>query len=249
MTTEPAFVPDYLTLSEAVSHLERKTGRPWDVSVLLGFCAQKHIPMHAAVPRNARAVQCEVTDVLPLTFRPVKGEPYTVNGQTYAHYRPAIWRMAVAYPITIAHVWQTGCGDVAHGVPSYHDHDPEMVMFVNDQHEPVTHQVTAADLRVCRETLTHILGKWRELQTPRLPTATEHDAIQFEPAPAVELKPTKAPNDKWTPADYAEMLRQYEYLTDVQKEKADVARQQIADAWGYEPDSIRGFVTKARKQR
>ena len=168
MTNEPAFVPDYLTLREAVSHLGHKTGRPWDVSALLGFCAQKNIPLHAAVPRNACAVQCEVTDYLPLTIRPVKMKPYTFKGQTYAHYRPATWRMAVAYPITIAHVWQTGRGDVAHGVPTAYDHSPEMVLFVNDQREPVTHEVTAADLRVCRETLANILDKWRELETPRV---------------------------------------------------------------------------------
>lgn len=72
-------------------------------------------------------------------------------------------------------------------------------------------------------------------------------AIQSEPAPAVELKPTKKPGDEWTPADYAELLRQYNDLTNIKKEKAEYARRLIAETWGYKPDSIRGFVTKARK--
>jgi hypothetical protein len=181
-SSEPAFVPDYLTLNEAATHLERETGRPWSASALLGFCAQGNIPMHAAVPRDARAVQCEVTDPRTLTIRPVKMAPFTVKGQTIAHYRPATWRMAVAHPVTIAHVWQTGRGEVAHAVPTARDDDPGMVMFVNDRHEPIAHEVTAEDLRVSGDTLRAIRDRWGAPLSPHPETPAEP-----APAPSAEL--------------------------------------------------------------
>ena len=261
MTNEPAFVPEFLTLSEAVSHLVHKTGRHWDVSTLLGFCAEKHIALHAAVPRSARAVQCEVTDYIPFTIRPVKMRLRTVMGQNHARYRPGSWCMAIAHPITVANVWLTGRGDVAHGVPTARDPDPDMVLFVNDQNEPVRHEVTAADLRVWRETLANIFDKWRELETPRPPATPDiagdfvallPPVIQSEPhpAPAAYLKPTKKPGDDWTPADYAELLRQYESLTTGPGAmKGEAARCALGEAWSYAPNSIKPFLTTARKQR
>lgn len=180
---EPAFVPPYLTLKEAAEYLERATGKAWNPSMLMGFCAQQNIPVNAAVPRDARAVQCEITNYVPeLTIRPVKLPPLTIKGRTHAHYWLATWRMAVAYPETIAHVWQTGRGEVAHGVPTARDHEPCMVLFVNDKHEPVTHEVTAAGLRVSRDTLEDILSAWKR---QRAAIAAELAAIPADTLAAV----------------------------------------------------------------
>ena len=190
---EPAFVPPYLTLKEAAEYLERATGKAWNPSMLMGFCAQQNIPVNAAVPRDARAVQCEITNYVPeLTIRPVKLPPLTIKGRTHAHYWLATWRMAVAYPETIAHVWQTGRGEVAHGVPTARDHEPCMVLFVNDKHEPVTHEVTAEDLRVQRDTLRVIRDRWSE--TRALPAARPATPAPSASAPAAALpEPVAAP--------------------------------------------------------
>lgn len=190
---EPAFVPPYLTLKEAAEYLERATGKAWNPSMLMGFCAQQNIPVNAAVPRDARAVQCEITNYVPeLTIRPVKLPPLTIKGRTHAHYWLATWRMAVAYPETIAHVWQTGRGEVAHGVPTARDHEPCMVLFVNDKHEPVTHEVTAEDLRVQRDTLRVIRDRWSETQA--LPAARPATPAPSASAPAAALpEPVAAP--------------------------------------------------------
>lgn len=183
---EPAFVPPYLTLKEAAEYLERATGKAWNPSMLMGFCAQQNIPVNAAVPRDARAVQCEVTNYVPeLTIRPVKLPPLTIKGRTHAHYWLATWRMAVVYPGTIARVWQTGRGEVAHGVPTARDHEPCMVLFVNDKHEPVTHEVTAEDLRVQRDTLRVIQDRWSETQA--LPAARPATPAPSASAPAAAL--------------------------------------------------------------
>ena len=78
------------------------------------------------------------------------------------------------------------------------------------------------------------------------------DVIQSapNPAPAVDLKPTKKPGDDWTPADYAELLRQYESLTTGKGAmKGESAREALGKAWSYAPNSIKPFLTAARKQR
>lgn len=70
------------------------------------------------------------------------------------------------------------------------------------------------------------------------------------PAPAIDLKPTKKPGDDWTPADYAELLRQYESLTTGKGAmKGESAREALGKAWSYAPNSIKPFLTTARKQR
>lgn len=77
-------------------------------------------------------------------------------------------------------------------------------------------------------------------------------AVQSEPspAPAVDLKPTKKPGDDWTPADYAELLRQYESLTTGKGAmKGESAREALGKAWSYAPNSIKPFLTTARKLR
>lgn len=77
-------------------------------------------------------------------------------------------------------------------------------------------------------------------------------AVQSKPypAPAVDLKPTKKPGDDWTPADYAELLRQYESLTTGKDAmKGESARVELGKAWSYAPNSIKPFLTTARKQR
>lgn len=160
-TEEPAFVPPYLTLSEAAAHLERETGRSWSPNDLMGFCVVGHIALNAAVRPEALAVQCEVEDSRTTTIRPRKFKPRIINGEACAHYWPATWRMGVAHPVTLMHVWQAGRGKVAHAVPTARDDEPDMVMFVNEQHELVTHEVTAADLRVSRDTLPVILSRWK----------------------------------------------------------------------------------------
>ncbi|WP_293996657.1 hypothetical protein [Sphaerotilus sp.] len=74
--------------------------------------------------------------------------------------------------------------------------------------------------------------------------------VQSEPVPAVVLKPTKKPGDDWTPADYAELLRQYESLTTGKGAmKGESARDALGKAWSYAPNSIKPFLTTARKQR
>lgn len=72
----------------------------------------------------------------------------------------------------------------------------------------------------------------------------------LNPAPAVDLKPTKKPGDDWTPADYAELLRQYESLTTGKGAmKGESAREALGKAWSYAPNSIKPFLTTARKLR
>lgn len=74
--------------------------------------------------------------------------------------------------------------------------------------------------------------------------------VQSEPAPVVELQPTKKPGTDWTPADYAELLRQYESLTSgPDAMKGEVAREALGKVWSYAPNSIKPFLTTARKQR
>jgi hypothetical protein len=102
-------------------------------------------------------------------------------------------------------------------------------------------------LAVVREDAFKAFGMASFLEQPPPDPAPAVIQSDPNPAPAVDLKPTKKPGDDWTPADYAELLRQYNDMTNINKEKAERARRLIAEAWGYKPDSIRGFVTKARK--
>ena len=177
---EPAFVPPYLTLKEAAEYLERATGKAWSASSLLGFCATKQITLHAAPPPEAQAVQCEVTSYAPvLTVRPRR---FAVGCMVDAHYWPATWRMGVVHPLTVGHVWQCGRGSVAHAVPTARDDEPDLVLFVNDKHEPVTHEVTAAGLRVSRDTLEDILSAWKR---QRAAIAAELAAIPADTLAAV----------------------------------------------------------------
>jgi len=75
-------------------------------------------------------------------------------------------------------------------------------------------------------------------------------AFQSERSPAVELKPTKKPGEDWTPAVYADLLRQYESLTTGPNAmKGEAAREALGKAWSYAPNSIKPFLTTARKQR
>jgi len=57
--------------------------------------------------------------------------------------------------------------------------------------------------------------------------------------------PTKKPNDKWTDKDLRELLQQYTQLTSSGM-KAEAAKQQLAESWGYKSTSISAFLTKAR---
>lgn len=75
-------------------------------------------------------------------------------------------------------------------------------------------------------------------------------AVQSAPAPVVKLKPTKKPGDYWTPADYAELLRQYESLTSgPDAMKGEAARVELGKVWSYSHNSIKPYLTTARRQR
>lgn len=75
-------------------------------------------------------------------------------------------------------------------------------------------------------------------------------AVQSAPAPVVKLKPTKKPGDEWTPADYAELLRQYESLTSgLDAMKGEAARVELGKVWSYSHNSIKPYLTTARRQR
>jgi len=71
-------------------------------------------------------------------------------------------------------------------------------------------------------------------------------AVQHE---APELKPAKAPHEKWTPAHRAELLRQFKALQD-HDPRAAVAglHAQLGEAWGYKQNSVKNFLADARKE-
>ena len=104
-------------------------------------------------------------------------------------------------------------------------------------------------LAILRKDADRLFGR-DTLNPADVKTATPAVQSEPHPAPAVDLKPTKRPGDDWTPADYAELLRQYESLTTGPGAmKGEAARCALGEAWSYAPNSIKPFLTTARKQR
>ena len=104
-------------------------------------------------------------------------------------------------------------------------------------------------LAILRKDADRLFGR-DTLNPADVKTATPAVQSEPHPAPAVDLKPTKRPGDDWTPADYAELLRQYESLTTGPGAmKGEAARRALGEAWSYAPNSIKPFLTTARKQR
>lgn len=104
-------------------------------------------------------------------------------------------------------------------------------------------------LAILRKDADRIFGR-DTLNPADVKTATPAVQSDPNPPPAAYLKPTKKPGDDWTPADYAELLRQYESLTTGPGAmKGEAARCALGEAWSYAPNSIKPFLTTARKQR
>ncbi|WP_157118850.1 hypothetical protein [Azohydromonas lata] len=96
----------------------------------------------------------------------------------------------------------------------------------------------------------------RDAQTLGL-MPTPAPVLTLAPAPAVagssppvpELRPAKSPGDVWTPAHLAELLRQFQQLTaSPYKLKAEVAHAEIGNAWAMAPNSVKAYLSKARKE-
>ena len=184
-----AFMPKYLTLSEAADWLSNETASVWTESALLGFAAEYHIALHAAPPIDARAAELEL---LPggrtLTIRPLD-----VGGMKLK--MPGQWRMAVVHPYPIAQLWLTGESKVSHAVKTSLEDGDAMVFFHDEVGNMSGIDVTMKNIRVSRQDLQNIISRYRSMKpAPANEPAARPTAAPGTAEPLQDAAPTESPH-------------------------------------------------------